>query len=389
MAELVIDSGMADQMSRIRQDLHAHPELGMQEVRTSEIIARHLAELGFTVIRGLAKTGVVASLSCGTGRRSIGLRADMDALPIAECTGLPYASRAPGVMHACGHDGHVATLLGAARAIVQRRKFDGTVHLIFQPAEENLVGAKVMVEAGLFRRCPCDAVFALHNDPRLAFGKVALRNGPIMAAEDEVRILLQGRGGHGGYPHQTSDPIVAGASIVMALQTIVSRNIDPSEPCVVTIGAFHSGTASNVIPGQAELTIGVRSHAPEVRDRVQVRLHEIVEAQARSFGISAQVRYARNYEMTVNHATETDFVRSVVAQVLGPDRLVELTRPSMAAEDFGFMLAAVPGCFFFLGSARTNGDPPLHHPAFDYNDMLLPAGAELWTKLVEAWLPCA
>ena len=318
----------------IRRDLHEHPELGLEEVRTSEVIARHLEGYGYKVTRGLAKTGLVATLTNGASRRSIGIRADIDALPILEETGLAYASKTPGKMHACGHDGHTAMLLGAAKAIAERRNFDGTVHLIFQPAEENFGGAKIMVEEGLFDKFPCDAVFALHNEPNLPFGQFALRDGPIMAAVDEARITVNGVGGHGAEPQETADPIVCGASIVMALQTIVSRNIHPIDPTVVTVGSFHAGSASNIIPSRAEIVVGIRSFDPTVRDELERRIRLIAERQAESYGMSATVNYQRFYDATVNHKAETDLVRDLAVRFAGADKVVDLERPFMGSEDY-------------------------------------------------------
>ncbi|MEJ6847204.1 M20 aminoacylase family protein [Sinorhizobium fredii] len=370
----------------IRRDLHAYPELGLEERRTSAYIAGHLEALGYTVTTGLAKTGVVGTLRNGTGTRSIGIRADIDALPIHEETGLDYASRTPGLMHACGHDGHTAMLLGAARALAERRNFDGTVHLIFQPAEENFGGAKIMIDEGLFDKFPCDAVFALHNEPNLPFGQFALREGAIGAAVDEARITVHGRGGHGAEPQETADPIVCGASIVMALQTIVSRNIHPMDPTVVTVGAFHAGSASNIIPERAEIVVGIRSFDPAVRDELERRIRMIAEAQAASFGMRATVNYQRSYDATINHKAETDFVRDLAIRCAGVGKVVDLARPYMGSEDFAYMLKERPGTYFFLGSRVTGEEKPLHHPGYNFNDDLLPIGAAFWTELAEAYL---
>jgi len=377
------------EMVAIRRDLHAHPELGLEEVRTSDLVARHLESYGYTVTRGLAKTGLVATLSNGTGRRAIGIRADMDALPIEEETGLEYASRTPGRMHACGHDGHTTMLLSAAKAIAERRNFDGTVHLIFQPAEENFGGARIMVEEGLFEKFPCDAVFALHNEPGLPFGQFALREGPIMAAVDEARITVNGLGGHGAEPQETADPVVAGASIVMALQTVVSRNIHPLDPTVVTVGAFHAGSASNIIPERAEITVGIRSFDPAVRDELERRIRLIAARQAESYGMSATVAYERSYDATINHKAETDLLRSLAVRFAGADKVVDLARPFMGSEDFAYMLKERPGSYFFLGGRRGENDRSLHHPGYDFNDDLLPIGAAFWTELAEHYLPAA
>lgn len=370
----------------IRRDLHAHPELGLDEIRTSELVARQLESYGYKVTRGLAKTGVVATLTNGTSRKSVGIRADMDALPILEETGLDYASKTPGLMHACGHDGHTTMLLGAARAIAERRNFDGTIHMIFQPAEENFGGARIMIEDGLFEKFPCDAVFALHNEPRTPFGQFLLRDGPVCAAVDDARITIHGRGGHGAEPEAAADPIVCGASIVMALQTIVARNIHPCDPSVVTVGTFHAGTASNIIPASAEMVVGVRSFDPKVRDELERRIKLIATAQAESYGMTASVDYERFYDATVNHTAETDFVRELAQRFAGAENVIDLPRPFMGSEDFAFMLKERPGCYFFLGGSRSGDDKPLHHPGYNFNDELLPIGAAFWTELAEAYL---
>jgi hippurate hydrolase len=370
----------------IRRDLHAHPELGLNEVRTSKFVATCLEGLGYTVTRGLAKTGLVATLKNGTSNRSIGIRADMDALPILEETGLDYASKTPGLMHACGHDGHTTMLLGAARAIAERKNFDGTVHLIFQPAEENFGGAKIMMDEGLFDTFPCDAVFALHNEPGLPFGQFALREGPIMAAVDEAKITVHGLGGHGAEPQETADPIVCGASIIMALQSIVSRNIHPMDPTVITVGSFHSGSASNIIPERAEIVVGIRSFDPKVRDELERRIRMIAENQAASYGMRATVDYHRSYDATINHKAETDFVRDLAIRFAGADKVVDLERAFMGSEDFAYMLKDRPGTYFFLGSSVTGTEKSLHHPGYNFNDDLLPIGAAFWTELAEAYL---
>ena len=380
-------SNAMPELIAIRHDLHAHPELGLEETRTSAFIARHLESLGYEVTTGLAQTGIVGTLRNGTSGRSIGIRADIDALPILEETGLDYASKTSGLMHACGHDGHTTMLLGAARALAERRNFDGTIHLIFQPAEENFGGAKIMMDEGLFEKFPCDAVFALHNEPGLPFGQFALREGPIMAAVDEARITVHGRGGHGAEPQETADPIVCGASIVMALQSIVSRNIHPMDPTVVTVGAFHAGSASNIIPERAAIVVGIRSFEPAVRDELERRIRMIAEAQATSFGMRATVDYQRSYDATINHKAETDFVRDLAVRFAGADKVVDLARPFMGSEDFAYMLQEKPGTYFFLGSKVSHDDKPLHHPAYNFNDDLLPIGAAFWTELAEAYLP--
>ncbi|MCF1435912.1 amidohydrolase [Agrobacterium vitis] len=370
----------------IRRYLHQHPELGLSEFHTSDYVAGKLEAMGYEVTRGLARTGIVATLRNGTSQRSLGLRADFDALPITEETGLDYASLTPGLMHACGHDGHTAMLLGAAGILAERRNFDGVVHLIFQPAEENFGGARLMIEDGLFERFPCDAVFGLHNDPGIAFGHFAFREGPIMASVDECKITVVGRGGHGAEPQSTSDPIVAGASIIMALQTIASRNIHPLDPVVVTVGAFHAGAASNVIPERADMVLTIRSFDDHVRDELESRVRAIAEGQAASYGMTVEIDYERGYPATVNHKAETDYVRDLARRFAGEGKVFDMPRPTMGGEDFAYMLQEKPGTYFFLGTKRTENDPPLHHPRYDFNDDIIPTGTAFWVELVESRL---
>jgi hippurate hydrolase len=383
------DTSFANHMPEvvaIRHHLHRTPEIGLSEFKTSDFVALKLEEMGYEVTRGLAGTGIVATLKNGDSQRSLGIRADIDALPINEETGAEYASQNPGVMHACGHDGHTAMLLGAAKIIAERRNFDGMLHLIFQPAEENFGGARIMIEDGLFERFPCDAVFALHNDPSLPFGHFVLRDGPIMAAVDECKITVNGYGGHGAEPQSALDPIVAGASIIMALQTIVSRNIHPITPTVVTVGAFHAGIASNVIPEKAEMLLTIRSFDPQARDELEKRIRLIAEGQAASYGMSVTLDYKRGYNPTVNHKREADYIADLATRFAGSDKVVEMPRPTMGAEDFAYMLEERPGAYFFLGSKRTENDPPLHHPKYDFNDDILPIGTAFWVELAEDYL---
>jgi hippurate hydrolase len=376
----------ARDLTAFRRDLHRHPELGFAEHRTANRIAARLTAAGFSVTQGLAGTGLVATLRRGTGGRRIGLRADMDALPLQEATGAPHASTASGVMHACGHDGHVATLVGAAESLARRGRLSGTLHRIFQPAEEGLAGARRMMDDGLFDRFPCDAIFALPNEPSLPLGTIAVRPGPIMAASDRCDIAIHGRGGHGADPQETADPVVCGSAIVLALQTIVSRNIHPMEPAVVTVGSFHAGTAANIVPERADLGLTIRSFEPGARDLLERRIAEIAKLQAASFGLTAEVTYRRGYGPTRNDPDCTAFIRGVALDLVGPSGLIDLTRPIMGAEDFSFMLAERPGSFVFLGTGRTASDPPLHSPAFDFNDAALPVGAALWVKTAETFL---
>ena len=377
------------ELRAIRHDLHRHPELAFEETRTSETVARELARLGYQVTRDIAGTGVVGTLQQGTGRRAIGLRADMDALPVNEATGHSYQSQTPGKMHACGHDGHTTTLLGAARYLAETRQFDGTVHLIFQPAEENIGGAQRMIEEGLFKRFPCDAVFAFHNWPGLPAGQVAIRPGTIMAAVDMAKAVISGPGGHGAIPHETVDPVVAGAAVVTALQTIVSRNIDPVEAAVVTVGAFNAGIACNIIPERAALEISVRSCSAKVRRQLAERVPAIIKGVAEAHGCAAKVDYEFGYPATVNTPAEAAFARAVASDLKGPHPVIDLLAPTMISEDFAYMLEAVPGCYFMLGNGVGRHGKMLHSPDYDFNDELLVIGAALWGRMVERFLPIA
>jgi hippurate hydrolase len=374
----------ADDLTEWRQDLHAHPELGFQETRTSDVVAAKLAEWGIEVTRGIARTGIVGTLRCGTSRRAIGIRADMDALPIEEATGLPYASRNPGRMHACGHDGHTTMLLGAARYLAETRNFDGTVHFIFQPAEEGPGGGRVMVEEGLFERFPCDMVFGAHNDTSLPVGELAAVAGPVNAAADQFWIHIRGIGGHAARPHGAIDPVVIGSHIVLALQSVVSRRTNPLESAVLSICQFHAGTTDNVIPETASLNGTVRTLVPHVREEMQRLLTEIATITARAHGAEAVVEYERGYPCVVNDAAATERAALAAARVLGEGKIIRERPPVMGAEDFSYMALAVPGCFVRIGQAgRDRGAVPVHHPRYDFNDEILPIGASVWAALVE------
>ena len=361
----------------LRHTLHANPELGLEEVETSNLVAGRLESYGYKVHRGLATTGVVGSMKLGDSARSVGLRADMDALPIRETTGAPYASRNPGLMHACGHDGHTTMLLGAAKVLAERKNFDGTLHLIFQPAEENFGGGKLMIEDGLFDLFPCDAVYGLHNAPELPLGVVGVRDGVMMAACDEVKIILRAPGGHAAHPETTSDPIVAASSMVLALQTIVARNVSANRQAVLTVGRIHGGTAGNIIPSEVELSVDIRTFDPEVRKLMEQRLRELVENQARSFGVEAEITFTPSYGAVVNHLEETDFVRQCAKSFLGADQVIEIPEAVMGAEDFSYMLNECPGSYFVLGISGEKRVMPLHHPAYDFNDEALPIAAAI------------
>lgn len=372
-------------MIALRRRIHAHPELGFQEQATSDLVAGCLAEWGYRVTRGLGKTGVVGTLTTAVGR-SLGLRADMDALPIHEATGLPHASRVDGIMHACGHDGHTAMLLAAARYLADKRAFKGTLNVIFQPAEEGLGGARAMLDDGLFEQFPCDAVFAMHNVPGYPAGHLGFVSGPCMASADEVTIRVTGRGGHGAAPHEAIDPVVVCASIVMALQSVVARNVDPFAQAVVSVGAIHAGTVSNVIPASAEMRMSVRALDPKVRDMLEQRIEALAHGQAASYGAQAEVDYVHCHPVLVNHAAETKFARQIAEEWLGRDGLIDNLGPCMASEDFAFMLQARPGCYFSIGNGAGEHGCALHNPKYDFNDDCLAIGASYWVKLAEQFL---
>ncbi len=376
------------QFIRIRRDLHANPELGFREHRTAAMVARLLSGWGYSVTTGIGGTGVVGQLQRGRGGRRLGLRADMDALPVHEKTGLEWASTVPGVMHACGHDGHTATLLAAAQAIAQSARFEGTINLIFQPAEEGAGGAVRMIDDGLFERFPCDAVFAMHNMPGLATGSFMFRSGPTMASSDDVTVHLNGVGGHGAMPHTTTDVIVAASSIVLALQSVVARNVDPLETAVVSVGALHAGQAGNVIPDRATLELSVRALNAEVRALLRRRIVEIVESQARGLGVEAVIDWRPGYDVLVNDAHCTQFASGVALSLFGPDRVVTEGRRFTASEDFAFMLQKVPGCYFFVGNglAGQPGGCMVHHPGYDFNDHIIAPVSRFWAALVDRYL---
>lgn len=371
----------------LRHQIHAHPELAYQEFATSDLVARKLAEYGYALHRGLAGTGIVATLKKGTSPRIIGLRADMDALPILEQTGLPYASRTPGAMHACGHDGHTASLLAAARHLAAESSFDGTLRLIFQPAEEGLGGARRMVEEGLFQLFPCDAIFAFHNMPGFPVGRFGMLPNGFMASSDTVLIKVLGHGGHGSMPHLTVDATLVAAHIVVALQTVVSRHIDPRQMAVVTVGSLHAGNAPNVIAETAELQLSVRAYSPEVRQRLRERICELVEAQAKVFGARVEIDYQWRYPALQNDAAKTEFARATVTEWLGEEALIADLQPLTGSEDFSFMLQACPGCYLIIGNGEgEQGGCMVHNPRYDFNDAILPVAASYWVKLVEKFL---
>jgi hippurate hydrolase len=377
---------------QLRRDIHRHPELAFEEHRTADLVAAKLESWGYAVHRGLGGTGVVGTLRRGQGKRSLGLRADMDALPIQEETGLPWASSLPGLMHACGHDGHTAMLLAAAKKIAQdasqHDSFDGTLNLIFQPAEEGGGGAVRMMDDGLFKQHPCDAVFAMHNMPGAPAGHFVFRDGAAMASSDYATIRVHGTGGHGAMPHRAADPLVAAASIVMALQTVVSRNVDPLHTAVVTVGALHAGKANNVIPGVATMELSVRALDPQVRLLLEQRIKALVMAQAESFGVTAEIEWKKGYCVLVNTRKETDFARQVALKLVGPDR-VTLHGPALTgSEDFAFMLEKIPGSYLLIGNGDGDsaGACMVHNAGYDFNDDNIATGASYWVALTREFL---
>jgi hippurate hydrolase len=380
----------SDTLTAWRRHLHSHPELGYEEVETAAFVAARLREMGVDEVHeGIGRTGVVGVVRGGTGGRRIGLRADMDALPIEEATGLPHASTRPGKMHACGHDGHTTMLLGAAKYLAETRNFDGTVCLVFQPAEEGRAGARAMLEDGLLERFPVEEIYGLHNWPSLPVGEFAMCTGPAMAASDEFRITIKGRGCHAAMPNLGLDPVFVGAQIVLGLQGIVSRETDPVDNAVLSVTRFHAGQAFNVVPETAELVGTVRTFEPGTRDRIERRLGEVAQGIARSFGLDADIAYRRGYPPTVNHAREAVMGADAAAMVVGEERVDRTPRPVMGAEDFAFMLEAVPGSYIWMGSAAGADSPPLHSAHYDFNDEALPLGVSYWAKLVESRLPRA
>jgi amidohydrolase len=370
-----------------RRDIHANPELQYDVHRTAGTVADKLKTFGCDeVVTGIGRTGVVGVIrgsKAGEGGRVIGLRADMDALPIEEATDIPYKSTAPGKMHACGHDGHTAMLLGAARYLAETRNFAGTAVVIFQPAEEGGAGGKAMVQDGLMERFKIEEVYGMHNFPSLAVGQFALRAGPLMAAADRITIDIEGRGGRAAWPHASIDPILVGAQIINQIQSIVARNVDPLEAAVVSITVFRAGTTDDVIPQTAQLRGTARSLTPKVRDLLETRLREVVTGTAELYGATANLTYQRNYPVTRNHERQAAFAASVAREVAGRDRVDDQVAPQMIAEDFSYMLEARPGAFIFVGNGASAG---LHHPAYDFNDEAIPYGASYWVKLVETAL---
>jgi len=378
---------LQSEMTEWRRDIHAHPEIAFEERRTAAFVADKLQQFGFAVTRGLAGTGVVGSLGGQPGHEAVALRADLDALPIEEAEGRPHRSQVPGRMHACGHDGHVAMLLGAACHLARTRSFAGTVHVIFQPAEENEGGGRVMVEEGLFERFPVKAVFGLHNWPGLAAGAFAFHRGPVMAAFDTFEVVIRGQGGHGAMPHLTADPVVAAAQMILGFQTIVSRSVSPVDAAVVSVTEVKGGDTWNVIPGSVSLRGTTRSLRPDVRESLREGLRRVALGVARAAGVEAEVRVHPRYPATVNSDAETDLAAFAAARVVGASRVHRDLPPSMAAEDFAYMLERRPGCYAWIGNGLSEPDAGLHGAHYDFNDAILSTGAAYWVRLVEHALP--
>ncbi|TDY88002.1 UNVERIFIED_ORG: hippurate hydrolase [Herbaspirillum seropedicae] len=381
-------------LQKIRRDIHAHPELCYEEVRTADVVAQKLTEWGIPVVRGLGVTGVVGIIKKGDSPRAIGLRADMDALPMSEINTFDHASRHPGKMHACGHDGHTAMLLGAARYLAQHGDFDGTVYVIFQPAEEGGRGAERMIQDGLFDKYPMDAVFGMHNWPGIPAGHFGVTPGPQMASSNEFHVTVKGKGSHAAQPHKAIDPVMTAVHIAQAWQSIVARNVNPNDPAVVSITQIHTGSATNVIPDEAMMVGTVRTFSLPVLDLIERRMQEIAEHTAAAFDATVEFRFNRNYPPLINHPEETAFAVEVLTEQFGADHVDAKTEPTMGAEDFAFMLQHKPGCYVFLGNGdgghrdQGHGLGPcnLHNPSYDFNDDLLPIGATYWVRLAEKFL---
>ncbi|EKK0213227.1 amidohydrolase [Escherichia coli] len=380
--------GFEEELREIRHQIHENPELGLQEFKTSALVAEKLRQWGYEVEQGLATTSVVATLKVGDGEKSIGLRADMDALPIYENSGKPWASKHPGLMHACGHDGHTTILLGAARYFAETRLFNGTLRLIFQPAEEMINGGEIMVKEGLFDRFPCDVIFGMHNMPGLPVGKFYFQPGALMASMDQFHITVRGCGGHGAIPHKAIDPVLVAAHITTALQSIVSRNVDPLEAAVITVGSIVAGEAANVIPDSAEMKISVRSLSRDTRQLLLTRIPALAQAQAASFGATAEVTHVNGTPVLVNDEEMARFAWQVACKTFGEDRAEFGIKPLMGSEDFSFMLEAQPkGAFLLFGNGDVGeGSCMVHNPGYDFNDASLVPACSYWGALVEAWL---
>lgn len=385
----LLDLPFLAELTAIRRDIHAHPELAFDEYRTSDIVARELQRYGLEVHRGLARTGVVGVLKAGTSARMIGLRADMDALPLGELNEFPHHSKHPGKMHACGHDGHTAMLLGAARYLADNPEFDGTAVFIFQPAEESEGGAAVMIEDGLFEQFPVESVYGLHNWPGIPVGEMMVMPGPVMAGTCGFEIKVRGHGCHAAMPHQGIDAIVTGSQLVQALQTVVSRTLHPCDAAVVSVTQFHAGEAWNIIPEEVLMRGTIRTFKPAVQDSVERAIERLCSGIASANGAQISVVFDHRYPPTVNSVNEAKFCQSVAGEVFGPDKVLTDILPSMGAEDFAYMLREKPGCYVWLGNGPGTGGCTLHNPHYDFNDELLVHGVSYWTHLIRRALPKA
>ncbi len=382
-----LDAETIAELTAWRHDIHQHPELAFEETRTSDFVAKKLEEFGLEVHRGLAKTGVVGTLRAGTSNRAIALRADLDALPLQEENNVEHKSRIDGKMHACGHDGHTIMLLGAARELAQRPNFDGVVHFIFQPAEENFGGGGVMIKEGLFDLFPVEAVYGMHNMPMLPAGTFAMRDGPIMAACDRFKLVVTGVGGHAAAPHLGKDTVVIAAQIVTALQSIISRNVDPLDAAVLSTTIFNAGHAVNIIPEEVTLGGGVRTFRPEVQEMVERRMEEIISGICSAFGATYKFEYERGYPATVNTTRGVEAAAAAAGTVAGADNVITDTPPVMGSEDFSFMLQKKPGAYVFIGGGTGEGSCMIHNPRYDFNDDILEPGVRYWVSLAEQQLP--
>jgi hippurate hydrolase len=385
--DTALDAAFLAEVAAIRRDIHAHPELAFNETRTADLVAAELTRCGVEVHRGLAKTGVVGIIRAGSSARMIGLRADMDALPLKEMNDFPHRSKHEGCMHACGHDGHTAMLLGAARYLSANRNFDGTVVFIFQPAEESEGGAAVMIEEGLFSQFPVDAIYGMHNWPGIPVGEMAVMPGPVMAGTCAFEITVRGHGCHAAMPHQGVDTIVAASQLVQALQTVVSRNLHPCDAAVVSVTQFHSGSAWNIIPEEAVLRGTIRTFKPEVQELVERAVERLCSGVASANGAQIGVVFDHRYPPTVNSANETGICREVAATLFGEEKVRKDELPSMGAEDFAYMLREKPGCYVWLGNGPGTGGCTLHNPHYDFNDEIIGLGVRYWAALVRATLP--
>ena len=391
----VIDSivAQAASIASVRRDIHAHPELCFKEERTADVVAAKLTEWGIPIHRGMGTTGVVGIIKNGTSSRAVGLRADMDALPMQEFNTFAHASKHPGKMHACGHDGHTAMLLAAAQHLAKQRNFDGTVYLIFQPAEEGGGGAREMIADGLFEKFPMEAVFGMHNWPGSEVGKFAVSAGPVMASSNEFKVVIKGKGGHGALPHLGLDPVPVACQMVQAFQTIITRNKRPIDAGVISVTMIHTGEATNVVPDSCEIQGTVRTFTHEVLDLIESRMKAVAEHTCAAFGTGCEFEFMRNYPPTINHPAETEFARRVLGEMVGADNVLDF-EPTMGAEDFSYYLLDKPGCYFLIGNGDGShregghglGPCMLHNPSYDFNDELIPLGATMWVRLAEAWL---